>query len=76
MKFLRKKSLIPILCGARSVEEYATQVINDFQALCNTDDDEETWPCVVINRHLGPKELAAVFSRTLVNVHVSFVEFC
>ena len=77
IKFLRKNSLIPILCGARSVEEYATQVINDFQALCNNDsDDEEAWPCVVINRHLGPKELAAVFSRTLVNVHVSFVELC
>ena len=76
IKFLRKNSLIPILCGARSVEEYATQVINDFQALCNNDDDEEAWPCVVINRHLGPKELAAVFSRTFVNVHVSFVELC
>lgn len=67
--FLRKYSLIPILCGAISDEEYANKVINDFIALCSA--GGETWPCIVITRHLCPEELAAVFSSTVINVHVS-----
>jgi len=67
--FLRKYSLIPILCGSKSVNEYANKVINDFKALCSA--GGETWPCIVITRHLCPEELAAVFSSTVINVHVS-----
>ena len=67
--FLRKYSLIPILCGAKSVEEYANKVINDFKSLCSA--DAEAWPCIVITRNLCPEELAAVFSSTVINVHVS-----
>ena len=61
--------MIPILCGAKSVEEYANKVINDFKALCSA--GGETWPCIVITRHLNPEELTAVFSSTVINVHVS-----
>ena len=67
--FLRTHSLIPILCGSKSVDEYANKVINDFKALCSA--DGEAWPCIVITRHLGPENLAAVFSSTVINVHVS-----
>jgi len=67
VEFLRKYSLIPILCGSKSVEEYANKVINDFKALCSA--GGETWPCIAITRHLGPEELAAVFSSTVINVH-------
>lgn len=69
LEFLRKHSLIPILCGSKSVNEYANKVINDFKALCSA--GGETWPCIVITRHLCPEELAAVFSSTVINVHVS-----
>ena len=74
--FLRRRSLIPVICGARSVEGYAEKVVTDFQSFCSKssssgDSDGYSWPCVVIDHHLGPKELAAVFSHTVVNVHVS-----
>lgn len=71
--FLRQNTLIPIICGARSVEDYAKQVVDDFEAMCSSPSKEgdDAWPCVVIDRNLGPQELAAVFSRTSVNVHVS-----
>lgn len=69
--FLRCNSLVPIMCGARSVEDYAKKVVDDFQEMmCSSSSKgDNVWPCVVIDRHLGPKELAAVFSRTAVNVH-------
>ena len=57
------------------MEEYAKQVVHDFHDICTDSSDRETWPCVVINRHLGPKELAAIYSRTVVNVHVSVKYF-
>lgn len=59
------------MCGARSVEDYAKKVVDDFQEMmCSSSSKgDNVWPCVVIDRHLGPKELAAVFSRTAVNVH-------
>jgi len=86
-EFLRRHSLIPIVCGARSVEEYAKKVVDDFESMFvstndgrsvggggdgdgdGEDGEEEAWPYVVIDRHLGPLELSAVFSRTAVNVH-------
>ena len=69
VEFLRKYSMVPILCGSKSVDEYASKVINDFKALCSA--GGQTWPCIVIIRHLCPAELAAVFSSTVINVHVS-----
>ncbi|KAL7532048.1 hypothetical protein ACHAXR_004400 [Thalassiosira sp. AJA248-18] len=78
--FLRRNELIPIICGARGVQDYAMKVVDDFQSLMCSDSSEEgettitSWPCVVIDRHLGPKELGAMFSRTVVNFHVS--DFC
>ena len=68
--FLRRNSLIPIICGSKSVDTYATKVVDDFQSLCLSCPEGEAWPCVVIHRHLGPRELAAVFSRTAINIHV------
>ena len=63
--FLRRNNLIPVLCGARSVEDYAEGVVRDFESLFSDDD----WPRIVIDHHLGPEELAAVFSRSVLNVH-------
>ena len=67
--FLRRHCLVPILCGARSVESYAEEVIQSFKNVCSSDDDDSFWPCIVIDHHLGPKELAAIFSHTVLNVH-------
>eukprot|EP00578_Thalassiosira_sp_NH16_P029027 CAMPEP_0181097632 /NCGR_PEP_ID=MMETSP1071-20121207/11674_1 /TAXON_ID=35127 /ORGANISM="Thalassiosira sp., Strain NH16" /LENGTH=478 /DNA_ID=CAMNT_0023180129 /DNA_START=259 /DNA_END=1691 /DNA_ORIENTATION=- len=70
VEFLRSRSLIPIMCGARSVEAYAQKVVDDIQSLCSgSAEGEADWPCVIINHHLGPRELAAVFSHTVLNVH-------
>lgn len=74
VEFLRRNALIPVMCGARSVDGYATKVLGDFHALLSAHegyDGEDPWPFVVIERHLGPNELAGLFSRTAVNVHVS-----
>ena len=45
-------------------EEVGEDVVGDV-------DDDDTWPCVVLDRHMGPVELAAIFSRTAINIHVS-----
>ena len=75
VQFLRRRGLIPLLCGAKSVGSYAQQVVDDFKSACSSDSsDGITWPCVVIDRFLGPKELAAVFSRTAINVHPSLYD--
>ena len=67
--FLRKYCLVPILCGARSVDSYADEVIQSFQRVCGSSSSDDDWPCVVIDHHLGPNELAAIFSHTALNVH-------
>jgi hypothetical protein len=96
--FLRRHGLVPLMCGARSVEGYAGFVVEDLRRLVSSrrsssseggdeevgedvvvnnivsDDDDDAWPCVVLDRHIGAEELAAIFSRTVINVHVS-VEF-
>lgn len=69
--FLRRYRLVPILCGARSVDSYADEVIQSFKSISSTNDsdDDSYWPCIVIDHHLGPKELAAIFSHAVLNVH-------
>ncbi|KAL7516864.1 hypothetical protein ACHAWX_001837, partial [Stephanocyclus meneghinianus] len=70
IKFLKSLNLIPLICGAKSVESYAESVLGDLTSLCqcsSSNDDE--WPCVIIDRFLGPAEMAAVFSRTALNFH-------
>ncbi|KAL7490515.1 hypothetical protein ACHAWT_000089 [Skeletonema menzelii] len=67
VEFLRNHCLVPILCGAKSVDSYADEVIQSFQSVCS--DDDSNWPCIVIDHHLGPNELAAIFSHTVLNVH-------
>jgi hypothetical protein len=99
--FLRAHGLVPLMCGARSVEDYAGEIVEELRRLVtvrsstashrwssssedgdeevgedvvsdvDVDDDDGTWPCVVLDRHMGPAELAAIFSRTAINVHVS-----
>ena len=101
--FLRRHGLVPLMCGARSVEDYAGEIVEELRRLVTVrsstashrrssssedgdeevgedvvsdvdvddDDDDGTWPCVVLDRHMGPAELAAIFSRTAINVHVS-----
>jgi len=92
--FLRAHGLVPLMCGARSAEGYAGEIVEELHRLMVTDthrrsssseggdeevgedvvgdvDDDDTWPCVVLDRHMGPAELAAIFSRTAINVHVS-----
>jgi glycosyltransferase involved in cell wall biosynthesis len=56
-------------------------VIQSFQEVCcpssttlstdDSDDEDDSfyWPCIVIDHHLGPKELAAIFSYTALNIH-------
>ncbi|GFH50128.1 hypothetical protein CTEN210_06604 [Chaetoceros tenuissimus] len=61
--FLKKNSWVPVLCGAKSVSDYAETIIKDFRSIC------KEWPCVVIDHHLGAQELAALFLKTAVNVH-------
>lgn len=76
--FLRRHGLVPILCGARSVESYANMVVESFRSIGSSssssdDGDDESsstyWPCIVIDHHLGPHELAAIFSHTAINIH-------
>mmetsp|Transcript_34808 Transcript_34808/g.74126 ORF Transcript_34808/g.74126 Transcript_34808/m.74126 type:complete len:496 (-) Transcript_34808:62-1549(-) len=69
VEFLRKNSLIPIMCGARAVEGYAQKVVDDLHFLCSLSAEGEPWPYVVIDHNLGPQELAAVYSYTVLNVY-------
>lgn len=74
--FLRRHRLVPLICGSRSVGEYADDVVGELRRMMITDDGDGTpWPCVVIDRHIGPTELAAIFARTAINVHVSLWGF-
>ena len=54
-----------------SSEDGDEEVGEDVASDVDVDDDDGTWPCVVLDRHMGPAELAAIFSRTAINVHVS-----
>ena len=70
--FLRRHCLVPLMCGSRSVGDYADDVVGELRRMMIMDDDGGTsWPCVVLDRHIGPTELAAIFARTAINVHVS-----
>ena len=102
--FLRAHGLVPLMCGARSVEDYAGEIVEELRRLVTvrsstashrrsssseggdeevgedvvSDDDvnvdvnvDGTWPCVALDCHMGLAELAAIFSRTAINVHVS-----
>lgn len=62
--FLKRAKLIPLICGARSDESYARTVLDELNKMCC-----DEWPCVVIDHFLGPREMAAVFSLTAINVH-------
>ena len=70
IKFLKSAGLIPLICGAKSVQSYAKCILDDFVALCSSGTTQDSsWPCVVIDRFLGPKEMAAVFSCSAINLH-------
>jgi len=73
--FLRRNGLIPLLCGAKSVGCYADQVLADFEYVCSRGLSQgSVWPYVVIKHFLGPKELAAVLTRTAINIHPCFYD--
>jgi glycosyltransferase involved in cell wall biosynthesis len=64
VEFLRNANLIPLICGAKSVESYAQSVLDDLSTMCG-----DEWPFVVIDRFLGPEEMASVLLCTSVNLH-------
>jgi glycosyltransferase involved in cell wall biosynthesis len=66
VEFLRNANLVPLIIGAKSVESYAQSVFNDLNSMCRSNGG---WPCVTIDRFLGPIEMAAVFSHTAINIH-------
>ena len=69
IQFLKSARLIPLICGAKSVHpSYAQSVLHDFVSLCSSE-PSHPWPYVVIDRFLGPKEMAAVFSCSAINLH-------
>ena len=51
-------------------EEVGEDVVSDDDVNVDVNVDG-TWPCVALDRHMGLAELAAIFSRTAINVHVS-----
>eukprot|EP00908_Phaeocystis_cordata_P026527 Transcript_9007.p2 GENE.Transcript_9007~~Transcript_9007.p2 ORF type:complete len:498 (+),score=180.33 Transcript_9007:1017-2510(+) len=58
---LRELGLAPLLCGAAAEPEYAAEVKARLRA---------SFPeAAIIDAFLGPQQLAAVFSQTLLNVH-------
>jgi hypothetical protein len=60
---LTSRGLVPLLFGAAAEADYAREVTRRVRAAAPD--------AIVLNHHLGPEELAAVFSTTALNVHPS-----
>lgn len=59
--FIAEKGLVPLLCGSASHQEYALTCRERLLSACPT--------AVIISDFMGPRELAAIFSNTLINFH-------
>jgi len=57
----------PGCCAGRGASRSTPRALGDFESLFSSDNAD--WPRVVIDHHLGPAELASVFSRSVLNVH-------
>ena len=58
---LRRRGVTPLLCGAAAEPGYANEVRRRVKAACPS--------AVILEHHLGPDEMAALFSHTALNVH-------
>lgn len=58
---LASRGLVPLLCGAAAEPEYAAEVRRRVKAAAPR--------AVLLDHHLGPDEMAALFAHTALNLH-------
>jgi len=61
-EILRERSIIPVLAGAIADKAYADKLVQELKEACPES-------IVLAGRFLGPNEMAAMYSRTLLNFH-------
>jgi hypothetical protein len=56
---------MPLMVGSMSVGNYVDDVVGELRRMMGMNNDDGTsWPCVILDRHIGPTELGAIFTRT------------